>query len=90
MKLFTLTGPDARPYLSRERGTLGGNRRSKVYGRFDCKTAARYLARGTYQKNRVFFADEASAIAAGFRPCSTCLPGRALLLARGEAGPIQT
>ena len=88
MKFFTLTGPEARGYLSPMPGTLGGHRRSKVYGRFDCKTAARYLARGTYQKNRVFFADEASAIAAGFRPCSICLPGRARLLECGEAGPI--
>jgi methylphosphotriester-DNA--protein-cysteine methyltransferase len=59
--------------LSDAPGRLGGNRRSKVYGRLDCKTAARYLAKGTYQKNRVFFADEATAKAAGYRPCGRCM-----------------
>jgi methylphosphotriester-DNA--protein-cysteine methyltransferase len=34
------------------------------------------IARGGYVKNRVFFADEATAIAAGYRPCATCLPGK--------------
>jgi len=90
MKLFTLTGPDGTPFLSSARGTLGGHRRNKVFGRLDCKTAARYLARGSYQKNRVFFADEASARLAGFRPCSHCLPGRAKALVSGAAEPIQS
>jgi methylphosphotriester-DNA--protein-cysteine methyltransferase len=90
MKLFTLTGPDGTPFLSSARGTLGGHRRNKIYGRLDCKTAARYLARGSYQKNRVFFADEASARLAGFRPCSHCLPGRAKALVSGAAEPIQS
>jgi len=90
MKLFTLTGPDGTPFLSSARGTLGGHRRNRVYGRLDCKTAARYLARGSYQKNRVFFADEASARLAGFRPCSHCLPGRAKALVSGAAEPIQS
>jgi hypothetical protein len=70
---FTLIGPDGAAFISRTPGLLGGNRRSKVYGRLDCKVAARYLARGTYQKNRVFFADEATAIAAGYRPCKACM-----------------
>ena len=26
-----------------------------------------------YKKNRVFFKDEATAIACGFRPCGTCM-----------------
>ncbi|MEO7131789.1 MAG: Ada metal-binding domain-containing protein [Dermatophilaceae bacterium] len=25
--------------------------------------------------HRVFFADEATAVAAGYRPCAVCLPG---------------
>ncbi len=29
---------------------------------------------GGYVADRVFFADEASAIAAGYRPCAACLP----------------
>jgi methylphosphotriester-DNA--protein-cysteine methyltransferase len=33
------------------------------------------LARGdTYRRHRVFFADEPTAVAAGFRPCARCLP----------------
>jgi methylphosphotriester-DNA--protein-cysteine methyltransferase len=32
------------------------------------------IARGGYVKQRVFFADEASAIAAGYRPCAVCMP----------------
>jgi len=54
-------------------GLLGGNRRMKVYGRLDCSSALRALSRG-YAKRRVFFADEATAIAAGYRPCAVCMP----------------
>jgi len=35
--------------------------------------ALRALARGGYLANRVFFLDEATAIAAGYRPCEVCL-----------------
>jgi methylphosphotriester-DNA--protein-cysteine methyltransferase len=40
----------------------------------DCPAAIRALNKGGYVKNRVFFADEQTAIAAGFRPCASCLP----------------
>jgi len=53
-------------------GRLGGNRVSKIYGRLDCPSAIRALARG-YARRRVFFADEATAIAAGYRPCAVCM-----------------
>jgi len=56
-------------------GTLGGHRRLKIYGRLDCPSALRYVAIGQYVRHRVFFADEATAIAAGYRPCARCLPG---------------
>jgi methylphosphotriester-DNA--protein-cysteine methyltransferase len=36
----------------------------------------RWIAQGKYVKHRVFFADEATAISAGFRPCRRCLPKR--------------
>jgi len=36
----------------------------------------RAVARGGYVKHRVFFADEATALAAGYRPCAVCLPER--------------
>ncbi|MGW2934281.1 Ada metal-binding domain-containing protein [Streptomyces sp. NPDC001156] len=70
----TLIGPDEQPYESPTKGTLGGHRRSRVYGRLDCASALRSIARGHYVTQRVFFADEATAIAAGYRPCAVCLP----------------
>lgn len=73
-KAFTLTGPDGKPYLSFVPGTLGGHRSGKLYGRLDCHAALQAIARGGYVKQRVFFADEAAAIAAGYRPCAVCLP----------------
>jgi methylphosphotriester-DNA--protein-cysteine methyltransferase len=53
-------------------GLFGGNRRLKIYGRLDCPSAVRALPRG-YARHRVFFADEATAIAAGYRPCGVCM-----------------
>lgn len=75
-RTYTLLGPDGRPYRSPTPGTLGGHRRGRLYGRLDCPAALRSIARGHYVKNRVFFADEATAIAAGYRPCAVCLPTR--------------
>jgi hypothetical protein len=72
--VYTLLGPDRRPYRSATPGTLGGHRPDRRYGRFDCPAARRAIARGGYVRNRVFFADEQTAIAAGYRPCATCLP----------------
>jgi methylphosphotriester-DNA--protein-cysteine methyltransferase len=34
----------------------------------------------------VFFADEATAVAAGYRPCARCLPERYALWKRDPAG----
>lgn len=62
------------PYASPVPGTLGGHRRGRVYGRLDCPAALRAIARGGYVRDRVFFADAATAVAAGFRPCGACLP----------------
>lgn len=73
MRTYTLLGRDGQPYQSRTPGTLGGHRRQKVYGRLDCPTALRYIAKGQYVQHRVFFADEEVAIAAGYRPCGHCL-----------------
>jgi Metal binding domain of Ada len=73
-KLYKLIGPDGRQVLSETPGTLGGHRRNKLYGRLDCPSALRWLAKGHIVRHRVFFADEATAIAAGYRPCAVCLP----------------
>jgi methylated-DNA-[protein]-cysteine S-methyltransferase len=75
-RAYTLLGPDQRPYQSRLPGTIGGHRRNRVYGRLDCSGARHWLAKGHYVAERVFFADEASAIAAGYRPCANCMPER--------------
>jgi methylphosphotriester-DNA--protein-cysteine methyltransferase len=71
---YTLLGADRRPYPSPTPGTYGGHRRSRIYGRLDCSSALRAIAAGGYVGNRVFFADEPTAIAAGYRPCAVCLP----------------
>ena len=71
---YRLLGADGRPYLSATPGTLGGHRRLRLYGRLDCPSALRWLARGHYARHRVFFADEATARSAGYRPCAVCLP----------------
>jgi len=73
-RTYTLLGPDRKPIDSRTPGTLGGHRRTRLYGRLDCPGALRAIARGHYVAHRVFFADEESAIAAGYRPCSRCMP----------------
>ena len=76
MKRYRLIGGDGREVLSTRKGTLGGHRRTKVYGRLDCPGALRWIAKGHYVAHRVFFADEPTALAAGFRPCARCLPER--------------
>ena len=77
-KKYKLLGADGQFYLSEEKGTLGGNfikKNDKIYGRLDCPAALRALKKpnSTYPKYRVFFKDEETAIAAGYRPCGTCM-----------------
>jgi methylphosphotriester-DNA--protein-cysteine methyltransferase len=67
-RLLTPTGPQ----LSEVPGALGGNSKAKIYGRLDCSAALGALPQG-YAKQRVFFADEAAAIACGYRPCGSCM-----------------
>ena len=75
MRTYTLTAPDGSTYESTTKGALGGNRRQRVYGTMDCGVARDQLRRfpDTMRAHRVFFADEASAVAAGYRPCGSCL-----------------
>jgi methylphosphotriester-DNA--protein-cysteine methyltransferase len=75
-RTYRLVGPDGSEVPSAVPGTFGGHRRTKVYGRLDCPGARRWIAKGHYVRHRVFFADEATALAAGYRPCATCLPER--------------
>ncbi len=74
MTTYTLSDARGRPYPSATPGRLGGHRRNKLYGRLDCPSALRAIADGGYVTQRVFFADENIAIAAGYRPCAVCLP----------------
>ncbi len=74
--MYKLIGADGKTYLSEEKGALGGYRATKLYGRLDCPAALRALekpCKDVYIKNRVFFKDEATALAAGYRPCAVCM-----------------
>jgi methylphosphotriester-DNA--protein-cysteine methyltransferase len=75
-KTWTLVGGDGNTYESAQPGTLGGHRKSRIYGRLDCRAALRAIARGGYAPHRVFFLDEEAAIAAGYRPCAVCMPAQ--------------
>ena len=54
--------------------TLGGHRSNKIYGTLDCPGARRWIAKGYYVKQRVFFKSEEEALQEGYRPCANCLP----------------
>jgi methylphosphotriester-DNA--protein-cysteine methyltransferase len=82
---WRLLGPDGQHYESDRPGRLGGHRRSRIYGRLDCPSALRAIARGGYVAHRVFFADEQAARAAGFRACAVCLPAEYAEWKRGSA-----
>lgn len=73
---YFLTDKDNKQYLSDTPGQFGGHYKLKIYGRLDCPSANRYVQKGQYVKHRVFFADEQTAIAAGYRPCGICMKER--------------
>jgi hypothetical protein len=87
VKVYRLIGPDGLELDSEVPGTLGGHRRSRIYGRLDCPSALRWIARGHYARHRVFFADEETAVAAGYRPCANCLPDRYAAWREAAGGP---
>lgn len=49
--------------------TRAGHRPGRIYGQLSCRSGKRMKA-----ENRVFFRNEAEALAAGYRPCAVCLP----------------
>jgi hypothetical protein len=67
-RVYKLVDKNGQTFLSRKPGKFGGHRKLKIYGRLDCPSALRFIARGHYVQHRVFFADEATAVAAGYRP----------------------
>jgi methylphosphotriester-DNA--protein-cysteine methyltransferase len=73
VKTYRLIGADGVAYESTTKGELGGHAGTRVYGRLDCPVALSLLRRGFTPRHRVFFADEATAVAAGFRPCGACM-----------------
>lgn len=90
-KKYRLLGADGKEYLSDEKGRLGGNGRAKIYGRLDCPAALRAInssAKDIYVETRVFFADEKTAIAAGYRPCGTCMREHYKLWKEGRLSEI--
>jgi hypothetical protein len=71
MKLYKLLAADGSTEESVQPGTLGGNSQDRIYGDLNCPSANRHLP--SYARIRVFFANEAAAIAARYRPCHTCM-----------------
>jgi len=80
IKTYVLIGRDGKPYRSATKGTIGGYSRgsTRIYGELDCKNARAWMRLGHYVPFRVFFADEETALAAGFRPCGKCMPEKYL------------
>ena len=72
-KLYKLINEQGEEYLSNIPGILGGNKRLKIYGRLDCPSANRWIEKGYYIDDRVFFLNEEIAIKAGYRPCAVCM-----------------
>ncbi len=73
-KDWKLLDASGKPCVSVAPGQFGGHRRSRIFGRMDCRAALRAIERGGYIKYRVFFADAQTAQAAGYRPCAVCMP----------------
>src|SRR3954454_8360370 len=84
--MYALLGADGRPCSSETPGTLGGHSRLRIYGQLDCWSARNALGKG-YEKIRVFFADEATAIAAGYRPCGHCMRHEYLIWKAAQPRP---
>ena len=74
-KTYRLLGADGRTCESPTPGLLGGNGKDMIYGKLTCGSAVSAIRRwgDAYARHRVFFADEATAKAAGFRPCGNCM-----------------
>jgi hypothetical protein len=79
-KRYSLMGVDENYYDSPVPGTLAGNRKLKIYGQLNCGLpSCGFPDRGLppdHKPIRVYFADEETAIAAGYRPCGGCMPER--------------
>lgn len=72
-KKYKLLDKNGKEYLSDTPGQFGGHIKLKIYGKLDCPSALRHIAKGHYVKYRVFFADKETAESAGYRPCAVCM-----------------
>ena len=88
-KMYKLINANGDEYLSPEKGAIGGYRNGgqKIYGKLNCKNALNWIAKGHYVKHRVFFKDEATAIAAGYHPCGKCMKDHYKLYKEGKIIP---
>ena len=75
MTRYTLIGADRVAYQSEQPGAIGGHRAARIYGRLDCPRRCVPLT-AVVTQGIAFFADEATAVAAGYRPCARCSPDR--------------
>lgn len=82
-KRYRLLGPEGF-YWSQTKGLFGGHSGLKHYGRMDCPATKAPLRNGTYQRSRVFFTDEATALSCGYKPCGRCMRERRKEWERGE------
>lgn len=73
VKMYKLRDIADEEYESEYPGTLGGNKALKIYGRLTCRNALMWIEKGHYVKQRVFFINEVTAKAAGYRPCAICM-----------------
>ena len=72
--MYKLLNSKRSEYLSIQPGRFGGHSKLRIYGKLDCPSALRWVAKGHYTRYRVFFSDEQIAKRAGFRPCAICMP----------------
>jgi hypothetical protein len=63
-----LTDEAIRAALRRRMLRYAGHAHDKIFGRLDCRSGRRMK-----RNNRVFFTDQAEAMASGFRPCGPCM-----------------
>lgn len=54
--------------LRRKEITFAGNKMLKIYGTLYCRSGKRMK-----KENRLFFSNEAEALALGYRPCGHCM-----------------
>lgn len=57
-----------RGLLRKKEITFAGNKTLKIYGTLHCRSGKRMK-----KENRLFFSNEAEAIALGYRPCGHCM-----------------